>query len=162
MKKLILSTIVVLMAGIACHAATVIDEIKKIDDITAYHVPRFLIKNVLGMNGIIEEVMPGTSISALRDVESIDFIMAHKGGAKKKVRKQVAKLAKDPAYEIIMQAKKDKKRNTVVYGLPLGEGDYKEVIIIVDEDDNITIIDVIGTLNIDELSRIAPAETEEL
>lgn len=151
------------MAFMACQGATVIDEIKKIDDITAYHVPRFLIKNVLGMNGIFDEVVPGTSITALRDVETIDFIMAHKRGAKKKVRKQLEKLAKDTSYEVIMQAKKDKKRNTIVYGLPLTGDDYKEVIIVVDEDDNITIIDVKGTLNIDELSRLAPsADTEEL
>jgi len=162
MKKILLSTILALMVSMACQSATVIDEIKRIDDITAYHVPRFLIKNVLGMNGVFDEVMPGTSISALRNVESIDFIMAHKRGAKKKMRKQLEKLAKDPAFEVIMQAKKDKKRNTVVYGLPLNDDDYKEVIIVVDEDDNITIIDVMGTLNIDELSRIAPAETEAL
>ena len=81
MKKILLSTILALMVSMACQSATVIDEIKRIDDITAYHVPRFLIKNVLGMNGVFDEVMPGTSISALRNVESIDFIMAHKRGA---------------------------------------------------------------------------------
>ena len=61
-----------------------------------------------------------------------------------------------------MQAKKDKKRNTVVYGLPSDGGNYKEIIIAVDEDDNITVINVEGRLNIDELSKIAPGETEEL
>lgn len=162
MKKLLLSTVLLVMTSIVCQASNVIDEIKKIDDITAYHVPRFLIKNVLGMNGIIEEVMPGSSISALQDVESLDFIMAHKSGAKKKVRKQLEKLAKDRAYEVIMQAKKDKKRNTVVYGLPSDDGNYKEIIIAVDEDDNITVINVEGRLNVDELSKIAPGETEEL
>lgn len=162
MKKIILSTLLVIMAAITCQAAAVIDEIKKIDDITAYHIPRFLIKNVLGMNDIMSEVIPGSSITALRDVESIDFIMAHKRGAKKKVRKQLEKLAKDSAYNVIMQAKKDKQRNTVVYGLPLAGDDYQEVVIVVDEDDNITIIDVKGILNIDELSKIAPAETEQL
>lgn len=75
MKKLLLSIVLLVMTSIVCQASNVIDEIKKIDDITAYHVPRFLIKNVLGMNGIIEEVMPGSSISALQDVESLDFIM---------------------------------------------------------------------------------------
>ena len=81
MKKIILSTLLVIMAAMTCQAAAVIDEIKKIDDITAYHIPRFLIKNVLGMNDIMSEVIPGSSITALRDVESIDFIMAHKRGA---------------------------------------------------------------------------------
>ena len=44
MKKLLLSTVLLVMTSIVCQASNVIDEIKKIDDITAYHVPRFLIK----------------------------------------------------------------------------------------------------------------------
>lgn len=163
MKRIVISICIIVMAAVTCGAsANVIEEIKKIDDIAAYHVPRFLIKNVLGMSDVFKEVIPGSQITALRDVESLDFIMVHKGGAKKKVRKQLDKLSKDKSYDVIMQAKKDKQRNTVVYGLPLTSQDYKELIIVVDEDDNITIIDVKGMLNIEELSRIAPPEDAEL
>lgn len=161
MKKFLVATVLLVAAVMTPASASVVDEIKKIDDIAAYHVPRFLIKNVLGMSDVFDDVIPNTKISALRDVESLDFIMVHKGGAKRKTRKLLDKLAKDNAYTVVMKAKKSKNHSTVVYGLPMaGAEDFKELIIVVDEDDNITIIDVKGRLNIDELSKITP-EMEE-
>lgn len=158
MKRILLSIAILAIAACSCAASAIVDEIKRIDDIAAYHVPRFLIKNVLGMSDIIEDVVPGSQITALNDVQTLDFIMVHKSGAKKKTRKLLQKLDKDPSYQVVLRAKKGKQRETIVYGLPLNDTDYKELVVVVDEDENITIINVKGTLNVDKLSKIVPEE----
>ena len=157
-KSLLLVLTLCFVASVTAQAATVIDEIKKIDDIATYHVPRFLIKNVMGMNDVFTQVIPGTDLTALRDIESLDIIMVHKNKAKKKTRKLLERLADDPAYEVIFQAKKRDKKDPIVYGLPLSAEDYKEIIVVVDEDDNITIINVKGLLNVDRLNEAVPIE----
>lgn len=154
MKKIIMTLCSVMMLCASCGSlqqTAVLDEIRKIDNVSTYHVPVSPLGTLLNL-GTKAANVPGFDLTALKNVKSIDVIAVNRqSGALNKVHGLLEQFYKGKTYELIFQAKENQRKNVSIYGILLSSGEYSNIIVINETDNEISILELKGTLSLDDL-----------
>lgn len=152
MKKILLSLAVIMLTVVSCSVpqTAVMDHIRRIDNIQNTRVPVSLISNLTGIANKASGI-PGLNLSALKNVNTIDVINITENGAKNKARNLLNQFYKGNTYELIFGSRTNRNQGTSIYGLPMGNGSYSNIILINDKNAEITIVELQGSMSMNDL-----------
>lgn len=158
MKKIVLSLAVLVLGCVACSTVNVpqvavMDEIRRIDNIQSSHVPVSFLSQFTGIDKVAN-MIPGVNLSALNNVKSIDYMSVTNSGAKNKAHRLLESFYKGNTYEVLFQNKNGRYNNVGIYGLPAGDGKYKNVTLIKEDNAEITIVELKGSISAEDLKFI--------
>lgn len=148
MKKVILSMIVVALACASCSVpqTAVMDKIRQIDNIEATRTPVSALSSIPFVNVITKQ------IPILNDLKTLDIMKISDPSAKNKARKLLDQFYKGDTYELLLMSKQNARQGFSVYALPMGDGQYSDVVIINDNNATINIMELKGTLSKKDLN----------
>lgn len=152
MKKILLSLVVLLITVASCSVpqTAVMDHIRRIDNIQATRVPVSLIASLSGLGSKLGSI-PGVNLSALKNVNTIDVINITDNGAKSKARGLLNQFYKGTTYQMIFGSRTNRNQGVSIYGLPMGNDQYSDVILISDKNAEITIVELQGSMSMNDL-----------
>lgn len=152
MKKIIIALAALIMICASCSVpqTAVMNEIRKIENIQSTHLPISLISSLSGLGNKVSSI-PGLNLSALKNVNSIDIMQISEPSAKSKARKLLEQFYKGNTYELIFQSKQNMFQGISMYALPMPTGDYSNVVIINDNNSEIDIVELKGTMSSKDL-----------
>ena len=169
--KHIAISLIFALAGVMVNAqSTAIDKVAQLDDVYNYYIPYSILKN-LGSIGSLD-ILKATPITSgvIKNMNSLQFVMASKKKVVKKAQKILNDLYKDKQYAVLFNSSKNKDEKITAYAYPAGSDALKELILVVNEHDRqLIILKIDGDFSKndiddleDELSDDTPSEGTEV
>lgn len=152
MKRFILIITFVLCMVQFCVQAqeTVLKEISEMKNVEVIYISKAMLKSMRahGMN------VGGMNVSVLAsELSSLNIITVEEGKSLSKVRNELKTIGKDYNMETVMIVKDD-DGSTVMYATRDSKNYYAQLLTIIDEGDEITIIYMTGTISMNSLNEL--------
>ncbi len=147
--KLTVIAIAILVSSVSISAQTVtLEKLLKIDGVTSVYISKAML-SIIGANNLNLD----DNISAIaNDLNSIEIYNIENKKAIEQSRPIIAKLSSTPGLEILTRINEDKE-STTIYGKQTNKV-FSQILIVVDETDEISIINLTGNIPLDKISEL--------
>ncbi len=152
MKNIIKQTVIaiaILTSSVSISAQTgTLENLLKIDGVTSVYISKAML-SIIGANNLNLD----DNISAIaNDLNSIEIYNIENKKAIEQSRPIIAKLSSTPGLEILTRINEDKE-STIIYGKQTNKV-FSQILIVVDETDEISIINLTGNIPLDKISEL--------
>ncbi len=147
--KLTVIAIAILVSSVSISAQTgTLEKLLKIDGVTSVYISKAML-SIIGANNLNLD----DNISAIaNDLNSIEIYNIENKKAIEQSRPIIAKLSSTPGLEILTRINEDKE-STTIYGKQTNKV-FSQILIVVDETDEISIINLTGNIPLDKISEL--------
>ncbi len=147
--KLTVIAIAILVSSVSTSAQTgTLEKLLKIDGVTSVYISKAML-SIIGANNLNLD----DNISAIaNDLNSIEIYNIENKKAIEQSRPIIAKLSSTPGLEILTRINEDKE-STIIYGKQTNKV-FSQILIVVDETDEISIINLTGNIPLDKISEL--------
>ncbi len=147
--KLTVIAIAILTSSVSISAQIgTLENLLKIDGVTSVYISKAML-SIIGANNLNLD----DNISAIaNDLNSIEIYNIENKKAIEQSRPIIAKLSSTPGLEILTRINEDNE-STIIYGKQTNKV-FSQILIVVDESDEISIINLTGNIPLDKISEL--------
>lgn len=147
--KALIITILVMFSAMAAQAQeNMFDKFSGNKEITTVVISKALLSMVPNMDA------GGVDIKSLASkLDKLEIYTSENKSAIKAMKSEADKLAKNKSYEVLMSMK-EKDQNVNFYAQQAGNNKFKELVMYVSEEENCTIIRIVGNFTMEDLQNL--------
>ena len=155
LKSIAVAALVALVSLSANAQSDAVDRIAQLDDVYSFYLPYAMVSKLGNLGNL--DILKATPIPSgmLKNVKSMQFIVAGKKKVVKKAQKILKDIEKDRRYSVLFNSSKNKDEKITIYAYPAHSTVFSEVVLVINEHDRQLIVaQLIGEISMDDINDI--------